>query len=155
QGYRLQQGDEIVVPRIRLDAGAPPRPVPSALLEQLRGAVLHEDEDLLIIDKPAGMAVHKGTDVPAGVIEALRQLRPELPELELSHRLDRETSGVLAVAKTPSMLRYLHDLLRDREVEIDRRYLALVPGRWRSGRTGVDAPLRREDEIGRAHGWSP
>ncbi|TMZ62938.1 23S rRNA pseudouridine(955/2504/2580) synthase, partial [Klebsiella pneumoniae] len=93
QGYRLQQGDEIVVPRIRLEAGAPPRPVPPALLEQLRCAVLHEDDDLLVIDKPAGIAVHKGTDVPAGVIEALRQLRPELPELELSHRLDRETSG--------------------------------------------------------------
>jgi len=146
QGYRLQQGDEIVVPRIRLDAGAPPRPVPSALLEQLRGAVLHEDEDLLIIDKPAGMAVHKGTDVPAGVIEALRQLRPELPELELSHRLDRETSGVLAVAKTPSMLRYLHDLLRDREGEIERHYLALVAGRWPSRRAVLDAPLRREED---------
>src|SRR5690625_3634791 len=108
-------------------------------------AILHEDHDLINIDKPAGVAVHRGTDVPAGVIEALRQLRPELPELELCHRLDRDTSGVLAVAKSPSMLRYLHGLLRDEEHEIERHYLALVAGRWPSDREVLDAPLRRED----------
>ncbi|HLS34226.1 MAG TPA: pseudouridine synthase, partial [Brevibacterium sp.] len=129
QDYRLQAGDVIDVPELRIDhAAAPRRAVPSSLIDQLRGAVLYEDQSLLVIDKPAGVAVHKGTDVPAGVIEALRQLRPELPELELCHHLDRDTSGVLAVAKSPSMLRYLHGLLRDEEHEIERHYLALVAG---------------------------
>src|SRR5699024_11158483 len=103
QNYRLQAGDEITVPALRIDAdAAPPPAVPPALIQQLRGTALHEDDDLLIIDKPAGVAVHRGTDVPAGVIDALRQLRPELPDLELIHRLDRSTSGVLALAKSPS-----------------------------------------------------
>ena len=146
QDYRLQVGDLIDVPELRIDsAAAPQRAVPSSLIDQLRGAVLYEDQSLLVIDKPAGVAVHKGTDVPAGVIEALRQLRPELPELELCHRLDRDTSGVLAVAKSPSMLRYLHGLLRDREDEIERHYLALVAGSWPSRTEVLDAPLRRED----------
>lgn len=146
QDYRLREGDVIDVPELRIDSAATLQSrVPSTLLDQIRGAVLHEDQDLLIIDKPAGVAVHRGTDVPAGVIEALRELRPELPELELSHRLDRETSGLLAVAKSPSMLRYLHGLLRDSQDEIERHYLALVAGRWPSETTVLDAPLRREE----------
>lgn len=146
QGYRLQEGDVIDVPELRIESEGPDdRRVPSRLIEQMRNAVLHEDRDLLIVDKPAGVAVHKGTDVPAGVIEALRQLRPGLPELELSHRLDRDTSGVLALAKSPSMLRYLHELLRDREDEIERHYLAIVAGRWPAETEVLDAPLRREE----------
>lgn len=146
QDYRLHDGDVIAVPELRVEhspaAAAKP---PARLIAQLKGSVLHEDRDLLIVDKPAGVAVHKGTDVPAGVIETLRHLRPDLPELELSHRLDRDTSGVLALAKTPSMLRYLHDLLRDREDEIERHYLAVVAGRWPSSVTVLDAPLKRRD----------
>lgn len=146
QDYRLQEGDVIDVPALQMDdASAPARRLPSTLIDQMRNTVLYEDQDLLIVNKPAGVAVHKGTDVPGGVIEALRQLRPELPELELSHRLDRDTSGVLVLAKTPSMLRYLHELLRDREDEIERHYLAVVAGSWPSGVTVLDAPLRRED----------
>src|SRR5699024_7719210 len=90
------------------------------------------------------MAVHRGTDVSAGVIEALRHLRPELPELELSHRLDRGTSGLLALAKTPSMLRYLHELLREREDEIQRHYLAVVAGAWPAATQILDAAVGRE-----------
>lgn len=145
QNYRLQAGDVISVDDLRIDSAPAPKPVvPAAVLESLRGAVVHEDEDLLVLDKPAGMAVHRGTDVSAGVIEALRHLRPELPELELSHRLDRGTSGLLALAKTPSMLRYLHELLREREEEIERRYLAVVAGAWPADTQILDAPLRRE-----------
>ena len=145
QDHRLRAGDVIDIPELRIDSTAAPQcGVPPTLLEQMRNAVLHEDQDLLIVDKPAGVAVHKGTDVPAGVIEALRELRPELPELELCHRLDRDTSGVLAVAKRPSMLRYLHGLLRDGEEEIERHYVALVAGSWPSEREVLDAPLRRE-----------
>ena len=146
QDYRIQEGDVIGVPALRTeDADAPARKLPPALLAQLRNITLYEDRDLLIVNKPAGVAVHRGTDVPGGVIEGLRQLRPELPELELSHRLDRDTSGVLALAKTPSMLRYLHDLLRDREDEIERRYLAIVAGGWTAGAAALDAPLQRRD----------
>lgn len=146
QDYRLGEGDTIDVPPLHVEkspevAGKPP----TALLAQVKGTVLYEDDDLLIINKPAGVAVHKGTDVSAGVIETLRHLRPELPELELSHRLDRDTSGVLALAKTPSMLRYLHDLLRDREDEIERHYLAIVAGGWPSSLTVLEAPLKRTE----------
>lgn len=146
QNYRLQTGDVISVPELRIDSAPAPKPaVPTPLLDSLRGAVVHEDEDLVVIDKPAGMAVHRGTDVSAGVIEALRHLRPDLPELELSHRLDRGTSGLLALAKTPSMLRYLHELLREREEEIERHYLAVVAGAWPGNTQLLDAPLRRAD----------
>lgn len=146
QDYRLAEGDVIDVPELRVDAAASPkRRVPAGLLEQLRDVVLYEDRDLLVVNKPAGVAVHKGTDVPAGVIEALRQLRPDLPELELGHRLDRDTSGVLALAKTPSMLRHLHELFRDSGHEIERHYLAVVAGGWPAGTTVLDAPLRRTE----------
>lgn len=144
QDYRIHEGDVISYPEIRMEgSGAPIRQLPSSLIDQIRRATLYEDSELLVINKPAGVAVHKGTDVPGGVIEAFRQLRPDLPELELSHRLDRDTSGVLVMAKTPTMLRYLHELLRDREDEIERHYLAIVAGGWPSGSTVLEAPLQR------------
>lgn len=146
QNYRLVEGDEIDVPALEVEAPAAPAPrLPSALLEQMNNVVLYEDSTLLVVDKPAGVAVHKGTDVPGGVIEALRYLRPDLPELELGHRLDRDTSGVLVLAKSPSMLRYLHEMLRDREDEIERHYLAIVEGRWPSEKRVLEAPLQRRD----------
>ena len=146
QDYRIKEGDVIRIPELRVeDAGTSAPRLPSALLKQVQNAVLYEDHDLLVVNKPAGVAVHKGTDVPGGVIEALRQFRPELPELELIHRLDRDTSGVLALAKTPSMLRYLHELLRDREDEIERHYLAIVAGSWPSRVAVLDAPLQRRE----------
>lgn len=149
QSYRLCEGDIIDVPELQIDSGDVPAPkLPSRLLEQVQNVSLYEDQNLLIVNKPAGVAVHKGTDVPAGVIEALRHLRPDLPDLELSHRLDRDTSGVLALVKTPSMLRYLHELLRDREDEIERHYLAVVAGTWPADSRVLDAPLqRREDRV--------
>lgn len=149
QDYRIQEGDVIDVPELRVEDARTSAPrLSSALLKQMQNAVLYEDHDLLVVDKPPGVAVHKGTDVPGGVIEALRQLRPELPELELIHRLDRDTSGVLALAKTPSMLRYLHEVLRDREDEIERHYLAIVAGSWPARVSVLDAPLqRREDRV--------
>lgn len=147
QNYRLAHGDEIEVPALRVDNAAAPAPrLQPAVLGRLTDVVLYEDADLLVVDKPAGVAVHRGTDIPAGVIESMRHLRPDLPELELGHRLDRDTSGVLALAKTPSMLRHLHELLRDREDEIERHYLAVVAGRWPSGRRVLDAPLRRRQD---------
>ncbi|MGO4295883.1 RluA family pseudouridine synthase [Glutamicibacter sp. MCAF14] len=144
EGYRLAANDKITLPAFHAQPTREPRiEVPPALLKRLRNTVVHEDEDVLVIDKPAGIPVHKGTDNPAGVIEAFRQLRPELPDLELSHRLDRDTSGLLVLAKTPSILRYLHEMLRDREDEIERHYLALVAGSWNEDTAVIHTPLLR------------
>ena len=121
---RLQAGDELRIPPIRLDASAkPPIPVGRAY------RIVHEDDGLLVVDKPAGLAVHGGSGVSFGVIEQLRRQRPEARCLELAHRLDRDTSGLLLVAKKRSVLTRLHDLFRDGGIE--KRYLALVKGRWR------------------------
>ena len=98
-----------------------------------------EDARLLVLDKPAGLAVHGGSGVSLGCIEALRALRPELPDLELAHRLDRATSGVLLVAKRRSALRVLHALLR--EGKVSKRYLTLVQGQWPAEVKEIEAPL--------------
>ena len=120
---RLQAGDELRIPPIRLDASArPPVPVGQAY------RIVFEDDGLLVVDKPAGLAVHGGSGVSFGVIEQLRRQRPEARCLELAHRLDRETSGLLLIAKRRPVLTRLHDLFRDGGVE--KRYLALVKGRW-------------------------
>jgi 23S rRNA pseudouridine955/2504/2580 synthase len=117
------------------------RSAPSrSLREFVSGAIIHEDRDLIVINKPAGVAVHGGSGLSAGVIEALRAAHPELKELELVHRLDRETSGVLLVAKRRAALRELHALLRERDM--DKRYLALVVGRWPFGTKTIDLPLK-------------
>ena len=136
--YRLQAGDEVRLPPVRV-AHRDEAARPTGRLARLEDAVLYEDKRLLILNKPSGVAVHGGSGVSLGVIEALRQLRPEAPYLELVHRLDRETSGCLIIAKKRSLLRLLHTRLR--ESDIDKRYRALVRGNWRSGTTRVDAPL--------------
>jgi 23S rRNA pseudouridine955/2504/2580 synthase len=138
--YRLAADDEVRLPPLReapaREAG--PRRVPDALLATVRNAIVAEDPRLLVINKPAGIAVHGGSGLAFGVIEALRALRPGEP-LELVHRLDRDTSGCLLVARTRSALRAAHALLRQGEVE--KRYTALVAGRWRLGRKTIDAPV--------------
>lgn len=138
--YRLQAGDTVRIPPVRVSV---PRSVSPGqdTLERLRGAVLFEDDRLLVLNKPAGMAVHGGSGLSYGVIEAMRQLRPELKDLELVHRLDRDTSGCLLLAKRRSALRRLHELVRNNAME--KRYLALVCGRWEGGDRLVDAPLRK------------
>jgi 23S rRNA pseudouridine955/2504/2580 synthase len=101
--------------------------------------VIFEDSRILVIDKPAGLAAHGGSNVSLGCIEALRLLRPEAKDLELAHRLDRGTSGVLLLAKRRSALRVVHELLR--EGRVDKRYFALVQGRWPEDAVTIDAPL--------------
>ncbi|MBL8259001.1 MAG: RluA family pseudouridine synthase [Candidatus Competibacteraceae bacterium] len=139
---RLQAGDVVRVPPVRLGARAtrPLKPSPE-WAERLQAAVLYEDRELLVLDKPAGLAVHKGSGVEFGLIELLRALRPDEPFLELAHRLDRETSGCLALARTPEALRAVQAALRSGQVE--KRYLALVRGHWNHGSREVDLPLRR------------
>ena len=138
--YRLRAGDRLRLPPVRRREAGTLRP-PAALLERLERAILYEDERLLVLDKPAGVAVHGGSGLSFGVIEALRTLRPGAPYLELVHRLDRDTSGCLLVAKRRSALRALHGLLR--EGRMDKRYLALVRGAWPGGPHRVDVPLRK------------
>ncbi|GAB3387583.1 RluA family pseudouridine synthase [Azotobacter armeniacus] len=139
--YKLQAGDLVRVPPLRLAERDEPVPLAQGLLERLEAAILHEDKALIVLNKPVGIAVHGGSGLSHGVIEALRQLRPELKGLELVHRLDRDTSGLLMIAKKRSMLRHLHEALRGDGV--DKRYLALVRGSWPSARKQVCAPLQK------------
>jgi 23S rRNA pseudouridine955/2504/2580 synthase len=136
--YRVQAGDQVRIPPVR--TAAPSGRVPGeGAGDRLAQRILYEDERLLVIDKPAGMAVHGGSGLSFGVIEALRAARPEAHFLELVHRLDRDTSGCLLIAKKRSELRSLHELLR--QGAVDKRYLALVRGRWDRGERLIDAPL--------------
>jgi len=121
--YRLQVGDEVRIPPMAVG-----QTVDKAVPAGRAYRVVHEDDWLLTIDKPAGLAVHGGSGVSFGVIEQLRRQRPQARFLELAHRLDRETSGLLLVAKKRAALTALHD--RFREGRIEKRYLALVKGRW-------------------------
>ena len=136
--YRLACGDSIRVPPIRVSE-APAVPVPGAAMRNhLQASVLYEDDQLLVIDKPAGLAVHGGSGVSLGLIEALRATRPQ-ENLELVHRLDRGTSGCLLVAKKRAALRSLQQQIREHSVE--KVYLALVDGSWPKGLDVMDAPL--------------
>jgi len=137
--YKLQAGDMVRVPPLRLAERDEPVPLAQGLLERLEAAIVYEDKALIVLNKPAGIAVHGGSGLSFGVIEALRQLRPDAKELELVHRLDRDTSGLLMIAKKRSMLRHLHQALRGDGV--DKRYMALVRGRWETGTKQVNAPL--------------
>ena len=122
--------------------------VPQSLIETVTKAIIHEDDRLLVIDKPAGLAVHGGSGVSLGLIEALRAARPnEKGGLELVHRLDRDTSGVLLVSRRPAVLRMLHANLRDGD-GFEKRYLTLVKGCWNLGKKRIDAPLRTDLRMG-------
>jgi len=137
QLYRLQSGDVVRIPPIRIaEKAAGSAPVPGAEF-----AIVHEDSHLLVIDKPAGVAVHGGSGVSYGVIEQLRAARPQAKFLELVHRLDRETSGLLLLAKKRSALTNLHDQMR--EGTTDKRYLTMVSGNWTNPRQHVKLPLHK------------
>lgn len=141
--YKLEQGDEVRIPPLRVAESEEARVSPHlrkvAALDQ---AILYEDEHILALNKLSGMAVHGGSGLHFGIIEGLRALRPEARFLELVHRLDRDTSGVLLVAKKRSALRALHQQLRDKTMRKD--YLALVRGHWPSDVKAVQAPLVKE-----------
>jgi 23S rRNA pseudouridine955/2504/2580 synthase len=141
---RLEARDRIRLPPVRVPS-PPERARPSAaLIKQAAGSIVYEDDRLLVLDKPAGVAVHGGSGVSFGVIEALRALRPH-QSLELVHRLDRDTSGCLLVARHAATLRTLHALMREGAVE--KRYLALVRGRWQLGAKRIDVPLRTDTRV--------
>lgn len=135
QTYRLAEGDTVRIPPVRM-AEKKPSDAPGAEF-----AILFEDSHLLVIDKPAGVAVHGGSGVSYGVIEQLRASRPDAKFLELVHRLDRETSGVLLLAKKRSALTNLHEQIRDGEP--DKRYWTLVHGDWKNSRQHIKLPLHK------------
>jgi 23S rRNA pseudouridine955/2504/2580 synthase len=135
QLYRLEDGDVVRIPPVRV-AEKPTNTAPGAEF-----AILHEDAHLLIIDKPCGVAVHGGSGISYGVIEQLRAARPDAKFLELVHRLDRETSGLLLLAKKRSALTNLHEQMRDGVT--DKRYLTMVAGDWKNARQHVKLPLHK------------
>ncbi|MCL1160501.1 23S rRNA pseudouridine(955/2504/2580) synthase RluC [Shewanella chilikensis] len=139
--YKLAEGDLVRIPPVRVSEENY-RTAPSANLERvsrLEDRILFEDKHILVLNKPAGIAVHGGSGVDYGVIEALRSLRPQQKFLELVHRLDKDTSGVLLVAKKRSALKHLHDQLRHKQMQKD--YQALVRGEWQKHDKVVKAPL--------------
>ena len=137
--YKLQADDLIRVPPIRVSE-APEGPSPKLeKVATLESHILFEDDRLLVMNKPSGLAVHGGSGLSFGMIEGLRSLRPQEKFLELVHRLDRDTSGCILIAKKRSALRHLHEQLR--EGKMDKRYNALVEGQWPANRFKVKAPL--------------
>ena len=135
QLYRLQLGDVVRVPPVRMAESKP------NLAPRSEFTILHEDAHLLIIDKPSGVAVHGGSGISYGVIEQLRAARPDAKFLELVHRLDRETSGILMLAKKRSALTNLHEQMRDGLT--DKRYLTLILGDWKNQRQHIKLPLHK------------
>lgn len=139
-GYRLQAGDQLRIPPIRV-AQRPERPATPAAAGRFDNHILYEDDALLVLNKPAGVAVHGGSGVSLGAVEQLRRDRPQARFLELVHRIDRDTSGVLLFAKKRAALTALHEQLRAGRVR--KFYLALVNGKWRGGRQDVRLPLNK------------
>lgn len=140
--YRLCTGDKLRIPPIRI-AERPQNEVDEVAKQRVDLPILYEDEAMLVIDKPEGIAVHGGSGVSFGVIEALRRQRPQAKFLELAHRLDRETSGVLLVGKKRLALTALHDMFREHGAGADKRYLVLVKGRWMNTNQHVKLPLHK------------
>ena len=140
-GRRLVAGDVVRVPPLRQAQRSEPGKPPDRLIEKVEETVIYEDNLLLILNKESGLAVHGGSGLSFGVIELLRASRPREKSLELAHRLDRDTSGCLMLAKRRSALRTLQQL--QREGRVQKRYLALLHGRWEANRATVKAPLRK------------
>lgn len=136
---RIQTGDLLRIPPLRVPEENAKKPVADKWLSQLEAAILFENADLLVVNKPSGLAVHGGSGLDYGLIEAIRKLRPECRRLELAHRLDRDTSGCTIIVKKASVLRAVHQQLREKTMA--KTYLALVRGRWPKRKTVVDAPL--------------
>ena len=135
--YRLEAGDQLRIPPMRLAERAPLAAVPATDMPP----ILFEDEHLMVVDKPAGLAAHGGSGIAFGLIERVRAARPHQPFLELAHRLDRETSGILLLAKSRRALLGLHEDLREGRVE--KRYSVLVKGDWVNDRQHVRLPLTK------------
>jgi|TARA_B110000116_G_C16762037_1_gene548907 23S rRNA pseudouridine955/2504/2580 synthase len=151
--YKLQPGDRVRVPPVSVPERGPQALAGPSLLRLLEGAVIFENDALLVINKPSGLAVHGGSGITLGLIESLRQSRPEARFLELIHRIDRDTSGCIMIAKKRSMLRYMQQSLREKSLRehtggaasggIEKVYWALVDGAWPKRKKKIDLPLKK------------
>lgn len=143
--YKLQAGDIVRIPPVRISLEEDAAPISTKLdkVSELESCIIFEDDSLLILNKPSGTAVHGGSGLKFGAIEALRALRPEARFLELVHRIDRDTSGILLVAKKRSALRHLQAQFREKTVQ--KYYFALVMGEWKSSCKVVKAPLLKNE----------
>ena len=141
QTYRLQAGDQVRVPPLRVSEKVVITELSESLTDALENAILMEDDDILVINKPAGLAVHAGSQIQLGVIEAMRIIRPENRFVELVHRLDRDTSGCLVLAKSRAALLNLQQQMKASET--DKRYLTLTRGKWAAQENIVDLALQK------------
>jgi 23S rRNA pseudouridine955/2504/2580 synthase len=140
--YKLQHNDIIRIPPIQLEEKPAHPNADQTLLNQLQSAILFEDDSLIVLNKPSGLGVHGGSHSPLGVIEILRELKHDLPYLELAHRLDLETSGLLLIAKNRATLQALHTLFREKH-SLKKYYTTLVSGTWKQGKQTVSHTLNR------------
>lgn len=138
--YRLEPGDEVRLPPVDIPEHREVRPSKS-FMELMEQNILLDDDKMIIINKPSGIAVHGGSGITCGVIEAFKYMFPQFPALELAHRIDRDTSGCLVMAKKRSVLKQLHEAFR--EEKIKKMYLALTEGQWSKRDYMIDAPLKR------------
>jgi len=140
--YKLKTDDILRIPPVRIN-DEDNYVVPASIIQKLEDSIIYEDDNIFALNKPSGIAVHKGSGLSFGIIEACRQMYPEQP-LELVHRLDRETSGCLLLAKNRQILAELHELLRhEKIIRIEKTYLALVCGQWKQGNTTVDIGISK------------
>lgn len=150
--YKLMPGDSVRIPPIRTAEAGTVAKASNQMMSLLAGSIVYEDDGLLVINKPPGLAVHGGSGINLGLIETLRQMRPEAHHLELVHRLDRDTSGCVMVAKKRSYLRHLQAALRDKSAGavggITKVYRALVIGEWSKRFHQVNAPLLKTEVAG-------
>ncbi len=140
--YKLKDGDSIRIPPVFLPEKRSVNIAPASLLEELQAAILLEDDDLIFINKPSGLAVHGGSGVRYGLIESFRQLRSDLPFIELVHRLDKETSGIVMLAKNRQTLLELHQMMK--QGAFKKHYQTLIKGEWRGGTQKIKNLLQRQ-----------
>lgn len=149
--YKLTAGDSVRIPPIRTAEAGTEAKASHQMMSLLSKSILFEDDGLLVINKPPGLAVHGGSGITLGLIETLRQMRPEARHLELVHRLDRDTSGCIMIAKKRSYLRHLQAALRDKSAGaggISKVYQALVIGEWPKHIHKISAPLLKTEVAG-------
>lgn len=149
--YKLVSGDSVRIPPIRTAEAGTEAKASNQMIALLSASIVYEDDGLLVVNKPPGLAVHGGSGVTLGLIETLRQMRPEARHLELVHRLDRDTSGCIMIAKKRSYLRHLQEALREKSAGnggVEKVYQALVLGEWSKRCRQVNAPLMKFEVAG-------
>ena len=151
---KLAAGDKVRIPPVRISQTETPT-ASSGFLDKLYNSIVYEDDRMLVVNKPCGLAVHGGSGISIGVIEGMRQLRPEEKNLELVHRLDRDTSGCLMISKKSSILKKLQSFLVKKD-ELEKHYQTIVHGRWSKRKQHVDLPLQKNtlssgERISRVH----